>query len=263
MAIVIAVCNAKGGTGKTTSVGTIGTILAKNGHRTLLVDLDTQVNLTYSFIDMENNAPDRFLHQAIREIRNPQGRKDLPQVQIANNLYIVPSCLDMLLLEYEMNNMRRRENILSDLFAPVLDDYDVILLDCPPALNLITLNAFVIADRVTVPMTADQLSYLGIKMIKAFLESLSDIRPDFRINDIFFTMYDPRPNLTKKWELAIRDEFGDVVMHSRIRNNVKIKESVSHFQSVVDYNPESNGAMDYLALVNELIERINADNQKN
>lgn len=251
MALIIAFANHKGGVAKTTSVGALGTLLAHSGLRVLMVDLDTQANLTYSFIDMQSHPPGRYVYDAIRE------RKNLPQVAVKDRLYVVPSGLEMTLVEAEMEHMRRREYILEDLVAPVEDKYDIILLDCPPALNIVTLNALVIADRLTVPMNTDQLSYYGLKMMKAYVESLSDLNPELRIDDVFFTKYNASTRLARRWEQTIREEFPEETMVSVIRQNVKVQEAVSELRSVVDYAPESNGARDYVQFAAEYAERLN------
>lgn len=251
MAIIIVVANHKGGIGKSTSVGTLGTIFAANGNKVLMVDLDTQANLTYSFIDIETSEIERHIYDAISE------RKGLPQISVKENLYLVPSGLEMTLCESAMYNMRRREYILQDLIRPIESKYDIIIFDCPPSLGLLTTNALTIADRLIIPMTADQLSYYGLKMMKAYIESMSDMNENLHINDVFFTMYDGREKVQKKWEPLIREEFGEIVMQNTIRRNVKTKEAVSAFCSIVDYMPDSPGAIDYMNVAKELMNRIN------
>ena len=251
MALIIAFANHKGGVAKTASVAALGTIFAREGFRVLMVDLDTQANLTYSFIDMATNAPSRFLYDAIRE------RKDLPQVAVRDNLYIVPSGLYMTIVEREMQNMRRKELVLHDLIMPIEGNYDLILLDCPPALNNITDNALIIADRLSVPVLADQLSYNGLKMIETYLPQLADLNPDIRINDIFFTMYGGRTNLDGTLYKVIHDEFPEQTMETKIHATVRVKESVSALMSIVEYAPRCTAAKDYEDLAKELADRLN------
>lgn len=250
MAVIIAVTNHKGGVAKTSSVSAIGSIFAASGNKVLMLDLDTQANLTYSFIDPAAGLPERCLFDAVRE------RRDLPQVCIKENLYIVPCGLEMALVESDMFNAKRREYILQDLIRPVAGQYDVIFLDCPPSLGIMTLNALTIADRVLVPMHADQLSYYGLKMMVGYLELQHDLNPDLRVDDIFFTHYDSREKQTKNVEALVREEFGDAVLKSVIRKNVSIGEAVTNLCSVIDYKPDSNGAQDYLSLAKELKGRL-------
>lgn len=250
MAVIIAVANHKGGVAKTSSVSALGSIFAASGNKVLMLDLDTQANLTYSFIDPTDELPERCLFDAIRE------RKNIPQVCIKENLYIVPCGLEMALVESDMFNAKRREYILQDLIRPIRDQYDIILLDCPPSLGIMTLNALTIADRVLVPMHADQLSYYGLKMMVGYLDLQHDLNPNLKVDDIFFTHYDPREKQTKSVEATVREEFGDVVMKSVIRKNVSIGEAVMNLCSIIDYKPECNGAQDYLSLAKELKERL-------
>lgn len=251
MAIVVAFANHKGGVGKTASVAALGTAFANAGYRVLMVDLDTQANLTYQFIGVnEENQPKRFIYDAIRQ------RKDIPQLAIKENLYLSPSGLEMTLVETEMYNMRLREFVLKDLISPLDDKYDFILLDCPPSLGIMTTNALIIADRMVVPMRADLPSYYGLKMMVAFVESLSDINKGLKINDIFFTFYNPQLRLTRSSEAQIREEFTDAVMNSTVRLNVKVSEAYSSLKSVIDSDPDSKGAQDYMAVSKELLERI-------
>lgn len=251
MSIIIAMANHKGGVAKTASVAALGTIFAAAGHRVLMVDLDTQANLTYSFINMEEKPPRRFVYNAMLE------RRSLPQVPVKENLFLVPSSLEMTVFEERMFAMRRREYLLQDILLPVDDKYDMILLDCPPSLGNMTTNALVVADRLMVPMNTDQLSYNGLKMMQANVERMEDLNAHLKIDDIFFTRYNKGEKLTEAWQKTVTDEFGeDVVMKTVIRRNNKVSDAVSHFCSIVDYAPESNGAQDYRALARELSERL-------
>lgn len=250
MAIIIAFANHKGGVAKTSSVAALATIFASSGYRTLMVDLDTQANLTYSFINVDENPPARFIYDAIRERRN------LPQAAVKENLYLVPSGLEMTLVEEEMHFMKRREYVLQDLVVPVEDKYDIVMIDCPPALNILTQNAFVIADRLTVPINADQMSYNGLKMMKAYVGTLSDLNPGLRIDDVFFTRVNPSTNLTGAWSKAIGEEFREEKMDAFVRQCVKVQEAASYFKSVVDYSPRCNAAEDYRRLAEEYARRL-------
>lgn len=250
MATIIALTNHKGGVAKTTSVSALAFKFAQKGNKVLMVDLDTQANLTYSYMSPADALKGRCLYDAIRE------RKNLPQVCIRENLYLVPNGLAMTLALQQMNFEKRRELILADLIRPVEDNYDIILIDCPPSLDILTLNAVVVADRVMVPMTTSQLSYLGVKMMEAWLLDQRDLNPQLCVNDIFFTQYDARERQTRNIETDVRNEFGDIVMNTVIHRNVSISESVGAYQSIYEYKPESVGARDYEALTLELVERI-------
>lgn len=254
MSVVIAVTNHKGGVGKTASVSALATIFANAGNKVLMVDLDAQANLTYSFLDPSSeHVPERYVFDAIRE------RCNLPQVCVKENLYLVPSGLELVFVQEKMLSERRREYVLQDLLRPIKDRYDLVILDCPPSAGIVNTNAFAVADRVMIPMHADQLSYYGLKQTVPFFENLHDINPHLKIDDIFFTMYDSREGFTKAIEAQTHSEFGSLVMDTVVRKNVAVGESVSHLCSVVDYKPESNGAKDYLALAGELMKRLEKD----
>lgn len=150
---IISIANHKGGVGKTASVATIGAILASKGNKILLVDLDTQANLTRHFFA---DIPARIVYHAIRE------RKDLPIYPVRQNLDLVPSGLEMAGIEIEMTNMRRREDVLKDLLEPQKSRYDYIILDCPPSLGLITMNALAASNKLIVPMKPDLMSSYGL-----------------------------------------------------------------------------------------------------
>ena len=248
--MIIAVVNHKGGVAKTATVSALGYLLSSSGAKTLMLDLDTQANLTYSVLDMEANTPNRFIFDSIQE------RKNLPQVAVSENLYLSPSGLEMTLIESQMQSYRRREYVLKDLLADVRRRYDFIVLDCPPSLNLLTTNALAACDRVLVPMQVDQLSYYGLKMLKAYIESINDINRGLQIDDILFTFYDKRERLTRQCEAQIREEFGDKVLKSTIRRAVKVKESIANHCSVVKYDAASPVSQDYLNFANELMERL-------
>lgn len=251
MALIIAFVNHKGGVAKTASVAALSTIYAREGFRVLMIDLDTQANLTYSFVDMGANPPSRYLYDAIRE------RRDLPQVAVRDNLYIVPSGLYMTLVEREMHNMRRREQVLQDLVAPVEGGYDFILLDCPPALNIITDNALAIADRLTVPMLADQNSLNGLRMLDAYLPQVRDLNAGVRVDDVFLTQYGGKTKLDKAMYEEIRSEYPSQLMKTTIHPTVRVRESVCALKSVVEYAPECSAAVDYESLAVEYAQRLN------
>ena len=148
MSRIIAIANHKGGVGKTTSVGSIGSILSEMGKRTLLIDLDAQANLTTSFLTEE---PEETIYNALR------GETALPVIPLRENLSIVASTLDMAGVELDLSSRISREYILHKLLKPIAGKYDYILLDCPPSLGLVTINAFVAARELFIPLTAEAL----------------------------------------------------------------------------------------------------------
>lgn len=242
---IIAVANHKGGVGKTSSVASIGAILAARGYNTLIVDLDTQANLTRHFMEA---IPERIIYHAIRE------RRDAPIYRIREHLDMIPSGLDMAGVDVEMMSMKRREYILSDLLRPVRESYDVILLDCPPSLGLITLNALTAAEHLMVPMKTDLMSTYGLVMMDNFCNDIQDLNR-IDIDLIFFNGYEKGQKMTDAVEKDIRSKYGDKVMRTVVRKNNDIAKASFEFTDVVSAYPASNGAHDFQALVDELEER--------
>ena len=243
---IIAVVNHKGGVGKTAAVVNIGAILASQGRKVLVVDLDTQANLTMSFLE---DIPTRIIYHAIRD------RKDLPIVNIRKNLDLVPSGLDMAGIVSEMTMMKRREYIIKDLLEPYKNRYDYIFLDCPPNLELITLNALTAATKVLVPMKADLMSDYGLSMLDKFCADMQDLNPGVHIDYIFFNVYE-KTTVSEAIEADVREKYGDRVLSTVVRKNVDVSKAAFSYTDIVSYDKDANGAKDFLALTAELVEKL-------
>lgn len=251
MAYIIAFANHKGGVGKTSSVASVGSVLASAGYRTLLVDLDTQANLTFHFIGLdEENEPKRFIHNALLD------KGGLPQVSVREDLYLCPSSLDMLQYEFIFGPTKPGYFLLKKLLSEVSGQYDFVLIDCPPSLGFMTRSALVACDRLCVPTVTTFPSYCGLKMMMAFVRELHSQNPSLAVNDVFFTFYEHQLLQTRRIEEQIREELGDVVMNSTVRRNVRVSEAYVLCDSVVECFPDSAGAKDYIALTKELLTRI-------
>lgn len=244
---IIAFANHKGGVGKTSSTATIGAILATRGKKVLLVDLDTQANLTRHFLP---TIPPRIIYHAIREQAN------LPIYQIRPNLDIVPSGLDMAGIDLELQMMLNRERVIKTLLDPYSNLYDYILLDCPPSLSLITINALTAATHLIVPMRADLMSNYGLSMMDNFCAKMQVLNPGIHIDYIFFTLYEKGQTITDAIESDVRKKYGDRVLTTVVRKNNDIAKSAFEYTDVYSYNPSANGAKDYIALVEELENKI-------
>lgn len=247
MSRIIAVANHKGGVGKTTSVASIGAALASKGYSVLLVDLDAQANLTASLLQDE---PERTVYNALRE------RRQLPTEEVGERLHLTPSSLDLAGIELELSGAMSREFILKDLLEPVASAYDFILLDCPPSLGLIAVNAFVAATDVLIPLTAEALPFKGLTMIQDVIEMVRKrLNPGLRLSGIFLNRWAGR-KLNKMVEEALKMNFGDVLLSTKIRENISIAEAPLAKSDIYSYSPESNGARDYQALTEELLQRL-------
>ena len=246
MGKVIAIANHKGGVGKTTSVASIGAVLAQKGKKTLIIDLDAQANLTGS---LSGEQYERTIYDALRE------REGLPVVQISENLFLTPSCLDLAGIELEISSSMSREFALKDVVEPVAGDYDFILLDCPPSLGLLTVNAFVAADEIIIPLTAEALPFQGLTMIGKIITMVQKrLNTSLRLSGILFTRWEGR-KLNKMVEEAVRGSYGDIVFRSRVRTNISIAEAPLSKQDIIAYNEKSNGAQDYIEVTDELLAR--------
>lgn len=247
MGKVIAIANHKGGVGKTTSVASIGAVLSRKGYRTLLVDLDAQANLTGSLSDTDEQQ--RTIYEALRE------REGLPVVEISEGLSIVPSSLDLAGIELELSSSMSREFALKDVLEPVAGEYDYILLDCPPSLGLLTVNAFVASDEIIIPLTAEALPFQGLTMIGKIIGMVQKrLNTSLRLSGILFTRWEGR-KLNKLVEEAVRGKYGDIVYNSRVRTNIALAEAPLSKLDILSYNDKSNGAQDYIEVADELLRR--------
>lgn len=248
MSTIISLLNHKGGVGKTTSAINIGAALVQFKKRVLLVDLDPQANLTISL-----GIP----RQKISIYQNIRGEAELTPYTVKPGLDVVTSNLDLSGAEMELINEAGREFILRELFEPVSHDYDYIIIDCPPSLGLLTLNALTASHSVMIPMQAEFLAMQGIVKIKQVTDKVRfRLNKKLQIGGVIATMYDQRKVLNRDIVETIEGFFGDKVFKTRIRNNVALAEAPSEGKDIFDYSPSSNGAKDYLALAKEIITRI-------
>jgi chromosome partitioning protein len=245
----IVVVNNKGGIGKTTSVQNISACLALKGKRTLMLDLDPQTNLSESFGQF-NQQPNIYHSFSKGEPLNI--------ISIKENLSLVPSSIDFAGIELEIANRIRRENILAKLLAPLEDQFDYCVMDCPPSLGNITLNALSAGDYVIIPMEAEYLAYRGLDTIKNLIADVKrEINSNLNICGLFFTKLKPTLSLTKAIKDEVSKTFGESLLESSIRVNIALAESQSNGQDIFAYDSTSNGAKDYKKLVEEILKRLN------
>lgn len=246
---IIAVINQKGGVGKTTSVANIGAGLTILGHKVLLVDLDAQAHLTYSLgIDADN------LELTIYELL--KGDATFDQVLLEQNgLAVIPASINLTAAEIEFSTEIGREALFKNSIAGI-SGYDFILLDCPPNLGLLTLNALTAAKEVFVPLQAEFLSIRGLNNLMEMVDKVNQrINAELEISGILITFVDQRLKLHQEVLENLRKPFGDKMFRSVIRRNVSLAEATSFGQSIFKYAPASHGAEDYLALCNEILLR--------
>ena len=239
---IITFANHKGGVSKTTSTASIGACMAMKGKKVLLIDLDGQANLTLYFI-IETSIFDSLVNGV-----------PLPVKHIRENLDLVPSSLEMASAEIALTNLLAREQLLSRLLEPLRKDYDYILIDCPPSLGIVTTNAFIAADEIIVPMTPELLPLKGMRMLDAFVTTLQRVKPSLRLGGVFIARFNHR-KLNKVVEQAVKERYESITMNTRIRENIALAESAGSGKSIFEYDLNSNGAKDYLALTEEILSR--------
>lgn len=242
---VITIANHKGGVGKTTSTASIGAGLAILGKHVLLIDIDAQQNL--SFTQTKNEDPETSVYDSLVK------DMPLPIVNVRENLDLVPASLELARAEIDMATKIAREGILKSLLEEHLDKYDYVLIDCPPSLGIVTTNALVASDELFIPLTAEALPLKGLTMLDDVVNEVRKrVNPKLEIGAVFFTRFNNR-KLNKEVVTMVANRYGDKVLNTKIRENISLAEMPLSGQSIFEYDPKSNGATDYMALVNELI----------
>ena len=212
----------------------------------MLVDLDGQANLTGIFVSADQ--VEKSIYNALVE------KEALPIVGIENNLDLVPSDLNMSAAEVKMSGLFNREMRLTHILAKEKDNYDYILIDCPPSLGVVTINAFFAADDIYVPISPEILPLKGMMMIENVLEDLREAKPESAITGVFITRFGSRKNINKAVE-EVRKQYANVIFNTHIRDNVSLSECPGANCSIFDYDTKSKGAQDYLNLTKEILER--------
>jgi chromosome partitioning protein len=245
---IIAVANQKGGVGKTTTAVNLSASLAMSGSRVLLVDLDPQGNAT-----MGSGVDKRNLETSIYDWL-VEGMALESVVQRSQAGYeLIPGNTDLTAAELVLLRQERREFRLRDRLVEVAGRYHYVLIDCPPSLNILTLNALIAANAVLIPM---QCEYYALEGLSALLETIEGVRergnPDLAIEGLLRTMYDPRNSLTRDVSRQLIQYFGDKVFRTVIPRNVRLAEAPSHGLPVILYDRHSRGAVAYMALAGEI-----------
>lgn len=246
---IIAIINQKGGTGKTTTAINLGTALARLKKKVLLIDLDPQANLSYSFgIDTSNGSMAEVL----------QGKKTLQTILVEREeLKIAPSSLSLADVEVSLVNKIGRENVLKDHLKG-LKDYDYVFIDSPPSLSVLTINALNTATDVLIPAQMEVLSLQGLtQLLDTIKEVKRVLNKRLRIDGVIPSMYDGRRRLSGEVLETINKNIKEKVFKTHIRECVKIAEAPSFAKSVLSYAPRSNGAIDYMSLAKEFIKERN------
>jgi chromosome partitioning protein len=245
----MAVANQKGGVGKTTTATNLGACLAELGHRTLLVDLDPQANATTG-LGLDPRAIDVSMYDVLlRDVP----LEDCIEATAVRNLFVAPASLDLAGAEIELVPAFSRERRLSSALAPLADDFDYVLIDCPPSLGLLTVNGLAAASEVLVPIQCEYYALEGLGQLLRNVELVKkNLNPTLEVSTIVLVMYDARTKLAAQVVDEVRHHFGDRVCRQVIPRSVRLSEAPSFGQPIITFDPASRGALAYRLLAKEV-----------
>lgn len=249
MGRVIAVTNQKGGVGKTTTTVNLASALARKGNKVLVIDTDPQGNATSGLGVDKHQVPATLYDVYSGECSL---REALVEVE-PKTLFLAPANSDLVATELELASRPGRENVLKEQIAEIIEEFDFVLIDCPPSLGLVTLNAMVAADSMLIPL---QCEYYALEGVSSLMQTVKiarqELNPNLELQGVVLTMYDGRTNLSREVGDEARKFFGDFVYKSVIPRNVRLSECPSHGMTIFQYDKSSAGAFAYRALAGEL-----------
>ncbi len=253
--VIYSVANQKGGVGKTTTVVSLAAIFADRQQRVLIIDSDPQANAT-SHVSAERSKNRSLYDVLINDV--PLGDVIVPTYR--PNLFVVPSSPDLAAAEVEMTQFMARETILKRAIARIADRYDLILIDTPPSLGVLTINALTASDNgVIIPVQSEYLALEGMSQLIHTISLVRDnLNPNLQIAGVVMTMFDARTKLAPQVVNEVRIHFPEETFKTVVPRNVRLSEAPSHGEDILAYAPDSSGSKAYKAITDELMERIKA-----
>ncbi|TPR48058.1 ParA family protein [Apilactobacillus micheneri] len=250
MGYVISLANQKGGVGKTTTSVNLGADLASNGKKVLLIDADAQGNAT-SGVGIKKSSIKKDIYDILV---NEEAITDAILPSVHDNLDVVPATIQLSGADIELTPQMARETRLLNALKTVKDNYDYILVDCPPSLGLITINAFTASDSILIPVQSEYYALEGLSQLLNTVKLVQKhFNPDLKIEGVLLTMYDARTKLGQQVNSEVRNYFGDTVYQTVITRNVRLSEAPSYGLPIIDYDPKSKGSELYMQLAKEVL----------
>ncbi|WP_178198073.1 AAA family ATPase [Ligilactobacillus sp. Marseille-Q7487] len=250
MGVIIALANQKGGVGKTTTSVNLGACLAQLGQKVLLIDIDAQGNATSGLGIKKPEIKEDIYDVLVNDV----ALEDVIKHTQRKGLDVAPATIQLSGAEIELTSQMAREKRLASAVLPLKDQYDFILIDCPPSLGLLTINAFTTCDSILMPVQTEYYALEGLSQLMNTIKLVQKhFNPNLKIEGVLMTMYDSRTNLGNQVVQEVKNYFKDKVYQTIIPRNVRLSEAPSHGLAIIDYDPNSRGAKEYMALAKEVL----------